>query len=436
MAKVLFIEKKLRTDKLGILYLSAILKQAGHAVDMIQDDVDNAEHYINAYNPDFLAYSVMSGDHNWFIKRNQHLIGLYPDIRSIMGGPHFTFFPEDAIEDDAIDFAVIGPGENVINDIVDLQCKTKIVQGTIPDINWLPMPDRSILYKYDEFGKSKMKRFMGARYCMWSCKYCFNHIFRRLYSGKNSMLLQRRYPDLVLQEIMDVRDTYGLEVAYFNDDDFIASEEWFNIFIDSYKVHINLPYCVSIRASSATPDNLFKLSHSKCIMANIALESANEETQKAIRRGFITNGQVRFAVRYLEENGVKVRLQNMIGLPVDDPLQDALDTLAMNIELNPSDSWCAIFQPYPKTDLWKECIQKGLIDKDKEAGTFNDNTVLKIKDADKINRLHKWWYYVVKNQVPIEFVRDVLLEIPLTQEQMTLMQNTRWEIGKKLLYGL
>lgn len=37
MSNILFIEKKLRTDKLGMLYLSSIMKNAGHKVDMILD---------------------------------------------------------------------------------------------------------------------------------------------------------------------------------------------------------------------------------------------------------------------------------------------------------------------------------------------------------------------------------------------------------------
>ena len=48
MAKlILFLEKKLRIDKIGFLYLSSVLKNASYSVDMIQDDVDNAEELVN-----------------------------------------------------------------------------------------------------------------------------------------------------------------------------------------------------------------------------------------------------------------------------------------------------------------------------------------------------------------------------------------------------
>ena len=62
------------------------------------------------------------------------------------------------------------------------------------------------------------------------------------------------------------------------------------------------------------------MADSNCYFMNIALESANRDTQLMLRRGAITNEQVLTAVKLLEENNIKVRLQNMIGLPVKNPL--------------------------------------------------------------------------------------------------------------------
>lgn len=70
MSSVVFVEKKIRADKLGMLYLSRIMKDAGHAVDMIQDDIDDADLYLSSHHVDFVMYSVVTGEHPWFIKRN------------------------------------------------------------------------------------------------------------------------------------------------------------------------------------------------------------------------------------------------------------------------------------------------------------------------------------------------------------------------------
>jgi uncharacterized phage-like protein YoqJ len=85
MKSILFIEKKLRIDKIGILYLSSIIKKAGHRVDLIQDDIDNAEEYLSKNPVDFIMYSVMTGEHLWFLERNKQLKEKFQFIQSWVG---------------------------------------------------------------------------------------------------------------------------------------------------------------------------------------------------------------------------------------------------------------------------------------------------------------------------------------------------------------
>lgn len=431
---IVFVEKKLRTDKLGFLYLSALLKRQGHSVTMLQDDLENIEAYLVKNPVDFIMYSVMTGEHIWFINKNKELKEKFKFI-SVMGGPHFTFFPEQGERDPYIDVTVQGPGENVILDIVEKPLTQKVIKGSMPNVNELPLPDRSILYRYDEFGKAKMKRFITSRFCLHSCKYCFNHLYKRIFREDLKAFNQRLSPDNVIKEILDVKEKYGLEVVYFNDDDLPGDHDWLVEFCTKYKEKVNLPFCGSMRASSVNRDTLKMMADSGCIFMNIALESANPETQKFLRRGNISNQQIEDACNYCKEFGIKVRLQNMIGLPVDDPLKDALDTLKYNIKINPTDSWSAVFQPFPKTDLWKESLEKGLITEQTEAVNFYEGTQLKIKDAEKINKLYKWWFFIIKHQVSMEFV-EILLNMPLSKEQEQYLQNLRWETAKGLLYGM
>ncbi|MFC2153934.1 B12-binding domain-containing radical SAM protein [Candidatus Altiarchaeota archaeon] len=435
MSSILFVEKKLRTDKLGILYLSRILKDAGHKVDLVQDDLDNTDQYLRRNHVDFIIYSVTTGDHEWYIKRNRELKKRHK-FSSIMGGPHFTYYPEDGLSDSTVDYVVIGPGEDVILDIVKGRMKDRGVMGHIPnDINKIPTPDRSILYKYGEFGKAGIKRFIAGRDCPNSCKYCFNHLYHRLYQKEKEKFFQITSPDKMIQEIKEVRETYGLKLAYFNDDDLARDHNWLVEFCEKYKKEVGLPFCGSIRANNVDYNILKIMADAGCCFLNIALESANPKTQKFLRRGNITNRQIEEACYACGKLGIKVRLQNMIGLPVENPLEDALETLEFNLKINPTDSWASIFQPFPKTDLWEYCIQKGLIGEGTQCKNFYEDTVLTIPDAEKINRLHKWWFFIVKYQMPMEMVR-ILLELPLTNEQKSKIQNLRWEIAKDLLYRI
>ena len=100
---ILFIENKLRIDKLGILYLSAILKQNGHSVELLQDKVDDINSYLDNNKVDFILYSVMSGEHSWYLNKNKELKQKY-NFKSIFGGPHFTFFSEQEKDNEFIDY--------------------------------------------------------------------------------------------------------------------------------------------------------------------------------------------------------------------------------------------------------------------------------------------------------------------------------------------
>ena len=430
---ILFIEKRTRTDKLGILYLASIIAQAGHSVDMIQTDLTDMYEYLNEKNIDFIMYSVMSAEKNWFLETNKELKKHYKFI-SVMGGPHFTYFPEEGIKDEDVDFVVQGPGEDVILDIVEGRIKDKFIIGHLPDINSLPEPKRDILYKYDEFGKSRMKRFIAGRYCLFSCTYCFNHLFKKLYQEEKGMFFQRNSPDRMIEEIKNVKRDFGLELVYFNDDDFASNKEWLSDFCTKFK-QLGMEFCGSIRASSVDYDSLKLMRDAGCTFMNIAMESANPETQRFIRRGFVTNEQIINACRWSEELGIKIRLQNMVGLPVENPLADAIETLEMNQKINPTDSWASIFQPFPRTDLWQYCIDNRIINNKTDTGDFFKHTVLDIPDAKKIDKLQKWWFFAVKYQIPIEVIK-ILIELPYTEEQLQKLQDIRWDIGKKILYGI
>jgi radical SAM superfamily enzyme YgiQ (UPF0313 family) len=224
-------------------------------------------------------------------------------------------------------------------------------------------------------------------------------------------------------------------MVYFNDDDFPADPVWLDEFCKLYKEKINLPFCGSMRAVSVTEDMVKQLADAGCTFMNMAIESANRDTQIYLRRAWVDNERMEIACNWCKKYGIKVRLQNMIGLPVDDPMKDALDTLEFNLKVNPTDSWASIFQPFGKTDIWFDCVKKGLIDEDTQSVNFYEGTQLRIADAEKINRLHKWWFFIVKHQLPMELVK-ILLELPLTDAQKDAIQKFRWNEARYLLYGM
>ena len=430
---ILFIEKRLRTDKLGMLYLSAIMKNAGHSVDMIQDELDNAEEYLSNNDVDFVMYSVMTAESPWYFEKNRELKRKFK-FTSVFGGPHFTFYPKEGVDDPDVDYIVRGPGENVILDILDGKVKDKVTTGIIPDLSKVPHPDRTILYKYDYFGKAGIKRFMACRDCYHSCKFCASKRYREIFKEQKCAFYQISDVDFLLDEVEDVRKKYGLSFVYFNDDDLAGHKKWFQEFLPKYTERISLPWGCEIRASSVDYETVKLMAKSKCKTIFIGLESANPETLKVLGRT-VSVEQVEKVCNWCAELGINVSLENMIGLPVEDPLKDALETLEFNIRVPQIHSWCAIYQPFPQTELWQYCIDKGLYEPKKYAKfvIFEDTSLLNIPNKEELSRLQKWWYYVVKHKLPMSHV-EVLLRTPLNKDFIEKMNKYRYQKAYEELY--
>jgi Fe-S oxidoreductase len=378
-------------------------------------------------------WSVTSGEQDWVFAKNKALKEQFK-FTSVVGGPHFTYFPEQGEKDPYIDFVVRGPGEEVILDIVEGQIKDKVIKGHIPDMSLIKSPDRSIIYKYDEFGKSPMKRFMASRTCKWNCSYCFNHVFKKLYKDQRLMVRQITSVDRIITEILEVKKEYGLELAYFNDDDIAANKNWLLEFCEKISL-TGIYFCGSVRVEDVDEELLKTMAQAGCVFLNMALESGDLNTQKLLRRGKATPERVKQMAQAAMQYGIKIRIQNMIGLPVDNIMEDALLTLKWNQDIGPTDSWVSVYQPYGKTDLAEYCVKIGLIDTNYMAQGHYNRSQFNFPDSEKIYRLAKFWWFFIVYKVNTDFVKD-LIEIPFDDQQMELIQNIRLKKSKKLLYNL
>ncbi len=68
MARIAFVQN-LAYEYLGTMYLSSVLKQAGHQVDVFILELSE-EHLVREvlkFKPDIAAFSVTTGIHNWAV---------------------------------------------------------------------------------------------------------------------------------------------------------------------------------------------------------------------------------------------------------------------------------------------------------------------------------------------------------------------------------
>jgi radical SAM superfamily enzyme YgiQ (UPF0313 family) len=375
--KVLLVVKSKAIETLGVMYLSAVVKKAGHECRIVEIGV--AEAIAAFWLPDMIGYSVMTGDQELVKGLNISICGRWPAGKRlplrIVGGPHPTFFPDDFRDNEIVSYPVLA-GEPQFNEIIRGEAETwfslDLGGQPFPDIDSIPWPDRT------DFPDRPIRDFIASRGCVGKCAYCFNDQWAKLFPEIPRIRI--RNPEDVVNEVASVRPQF----AYFQDSCFGIWSDWMKEFSRIYAEKCRIPYLCHLRPGQVNTEMVGLLRESCCVSVKMALETASNRLRALIGRQNMTVGEIADAAALLKEAGIALCLQSMIGLP-DSDIEDDLETLALNIRCQPAYAWVSIFQPYPGTALGRFCQENDWYDGDySEIGdNFFDQSVLNFSDERK-----------------------------------------------------
>ena len=378
--KILFVVKSKEIETLGTMYLSSVVKQAGHKAKIV--DIIEAPTTALAWEPDVIGYSVMTGDQEKFIRLN-HKLKAPLIFTSIFGGPHASFFPDDFKDNDEIDYIVQGEAENWMAEYLGYDVK-------YADIDSIPWADR------EDFKDYPIRDFIASRGCNHNCSYCYNSTWNKMFPS--SPIVKVRDAEDVVSEIASTNP----EFVYFQDSNFGVRMSWLRKFTEEYKKKVNVPYHIHSRPNLIDEDRAFLLHDSGCVSMKCALETASDKLKALINRGNMKNGDVYTASKWLKKYNIQLILQNILGLPTS-TIEDDLYTLEVNIKTQPAYAWCSIFQPYPSTVLADFCIKERIYTGDfsEIADNFFDKSLLNFTDEHKeqIAVLQRIFAFCVEMQV-------------------------------------
>ena len=423
---------------MGIMYLSAVLKKNGHKVKLLQSIELSFEKIckkIDSYAPQIIAYSTTTGEHKYYIYLNKRLKERF-SVFSIFGGPHPTFFPE-MIYNEGIDGLCIGEGEDAMLELANkLQHKDDItsiknlwirkdgqifrnsVRELISNLDSLPFPDREVLYESNpDIRNYKTKIFFAGHGCPYSCTYCFNHQYNQIYENQGK-IVRFRSVDNLIAEMLEVKNKYPLEFISIDDDIFLARpKSWLEEFATKYKDKINLPFKCNARPELINKWTAKLLKNAGCYSVWIGIECGDEKISNDLLKRNIKNSEILYSCQLMRKNNIKYATQNLIALPVKNPMEVDLKTLELNIKCNPDFAWSSIFYPYPKTHLGEYSRKKGYLKKniDDMAETnkiISELTFENIYMKKKLERLHKIFGVIVEFPFLFKFAR-FLVRLPL-----------------------
>lgn len=216
---------------MGLLYVASEILPLGINVEylnMLTDDFSELppKDYL------FVGFTVLTGEMILyalncarFIKKNN------PNVPVIFGGVHATILPEQTLENELVDFVVIGEGEDTVKELIaELlnERKFKDIKGIgykengkiiiNSKRNFIDLNKTRIDLPYDIFGINNDNANLGAfpvhtsRGCPYRCSFCYNaSVNKRSYRTKNAFR--------VVEEIEYLINKYDVRIYSFGNED-------------------------------------------------------------------------------------------------------------------------------------------------------------------------------------------------------------------------
>lgn len=398
-------------DQLGLFYVSASLKRAGHEVRYFLYN-RRLEKELKRFSPGLVGFSTLTGNHLWAKETALYVKSILPEVKTILGGAHATYYPE-IINEPGFDFICRGEGELPVVKLANALEKGEDVSQIegiwvkegeriyknpfaplVENLDTLPFPDRSI---YELFPFSSFHRFypfiMSSRGCPYKCTFCFEPVYRDLVKGKGRYVRYRSVASVV-QEALDIKERYRVRSFEFVDDIFGMKREWLREFASMWKKEVRMPFHCNMRTDMIDEEVACLLKEGGCISVAIGVESGNQRVRNYIFMKETTEESIHNACEILKKKGIKIITYNIIGAP-GERYEDVWDTLHVNQRIKADYASVSLFQPYPGTYIYNNAIKEGILnpedaeDVDKFPLTFHDSLPVKNLHRKELINLQK-----------------------------------------------
>lgn len=381
----------------AIMIFAAILKKAGYSVKIIDGNLFNISgttaSILSAVNKDtlFVGFSFMSSQTSWVWCVAKSIKEIHHKLKIVLGGPHPTIFPEQAIKEDFVDIVAINEFAgsivalaNALNGHASLDFVPGIIfkdNGTIvktksyieDDISQIPFIDFSLLnhthystnnvvtHGYSLPVKApRVYPILTGLGCAYKCSFCVNSILARRYRYRQAVEIVERIEFLIKE--------YGADFIMFMDEDFFINKERIYKFLDLVerkKLHFFWRPWLRVdhfNKDYINADLAERLEKNGMLFAVMGAESGSQNILNDISKG-IKLEQTINAAEILKNTNIIPRFSFMVGLPGETE-SDIRATYRFAIKLrkiNPLvDTPVMTFRLYPGSHLYERAkVQYG-----------------------------------------------------------------------------
>jgi len=371
---------------LGLLYNGQILRQEGHEVKILDQDVsgyssDEVMKWIKQKKPEILGLSPLTVSLESALQIAKMAKEWNEALIIVFGNILATLCYKQLLESyEFIDYCLRGETEstfpqfiNTVTQAGDLQAilglsyrkEGLIISNPAPPLNRnldaIPIPDREALIDFDyKMGSHKFTILATSRGCPFKCKFCGVH----LVSNSRGIWRPRSIKN-VLSELQFLQSR-GYEEFSFVDDCFTVNpKRTVQLCQKMRQEKIEMIWSCEGRIDQGTQEIFRTMYEANCHSLLLGIESANQRILDYYNKQ-ITPEMSKKVISNVKKAGI----ENVAGLFVvgspDETLSEIIHTLKFGLELDLTFIQYQLLHVLLGSEIWNEAVEKGLINEDKD----------------------------------------------------------------------
>ena len=374
-----------RQIPLGVFCLAAAARAAGHTVgvlDAAARELTSSETAKAAavFRADVVGFSAATVAYLRAFEVAERVRELLPGAVRVLGGPHVSAAPIEAVAGSPFDFGVVGEGEASFCELLDVLSKGGDVSGVhglsipkeggaaltkkrlpVQNLDDLPLPAYDLLGDFAlynpppcNYKKKPVANVITSRGCPGRCTFCDRSVFGRAvrFRSAESMaaeitLLVRRYG---VREIAFVDDTFTLERGRI-----------YRLFEILDARGISFPWTCMSRVNTVDRDFLRFMKEKGLWHVSFGIESGDEVILKKIGKK-ISLEKARQVVSWCTELKIETKGFFMLGHP-GETAESMERTVREALSMDLSDIVATINTPLPGSEQYANAEDYGTLDR-------------------------------------------------------------------------
>jgi len=446
--------------------MSAVLKQAGHIVDLWQlcEDIaplPSKEEFISRLKriaPDIVGFSVVTNQ--WpYAKKLASWAREATSAPLVCGGIHAMAAAEEILQTSSFDYIFRGEAEEAFLEFVEKMARKEnvaevrnlglIQNGRIqinpvrplPDLNKLPFKDYDVFdFQKIVDAKNGWVGLMASRGCPFSCTYCFNHQMVTQYrKDLNCSFKQLNYirhfdaRQITIEIEYLLRNYRNIKMFIFDDDLFTFYRPYVTEFCQAYKNVSSIPFVVNAHVGFFDKERARCLAEAGCKIVKFGVESGSDRIRRQVLQRHMKNKKIVESIRTAHQFGLHASVFLMIGLP-DETYEDVMATVRLMGKAKPGRYRWSFFFPFPGTKAYELSAKLGYIDYEKMTHlvNFTEGSCLDFGEKHnlflkKVGRVMPWFVNAYSDLPVADFYRKKV-------EEIVALDSQSWEKKADSIY--